>query len=312
MPTTHYPYATPTLVGDFGQTEPDLEAFKHALVSTQKSEESLRQRYAELMAWVSLGGIPGVVVRDYMDAAAKMNRLLRMNFDLFQKSGGTGVMIPVPTVRVRRTFKDTDVLTAADLAFEPCPQPPMAEAPALEGLGIAMANPATASIGRILASYGARTLFAVACLGGIAWTVREIGNAIHGKKYEAEIQGYISQAKVAEQRTQQQKQLHDAFEKQMKLCMGTDTSKYFSCLPKVAIKLAALEKELPGFERLDTDKGLGFFGWLGVIVFVGSVATAGYVIWSRRRQQRLSIEVTEKEEESEGGRRLRREAALPA
>jgi hypothetical protein len=246
-----------------------------------------------------------------MDAAAKMNNLLRMNFDLFQKAGGTGVMIPVPTVRVRRTFQDTDVLTAADLAFEPCPQSPIGESPAMEGLGIAMANPATASVGRILAAYGARALFAAVCLGGIAWTVREIGNAIHGKKYEAEIQGYIAQAKVSAQRTTQQKQLHAALAKQMELCMGGDTSKYVPCLPKVAVKLAALEKELPGFEKLDTDKGLGFFGWLGVIVFVGSVATAGYVIWSRRRSQRLSIEVTEKEEESEEEPVFRREARLP-
>lgn len=273
-----------------GQNPPTVEQFKQALVQTQKAEESLRQRYVELMAWANTGPVPGVVVRSYMKAALEMNRLLQVNSDLYLKAGGkVAAMQPIPMVRLRREISDEDLVTAADLQFEPCPPDQLGAAP--------------------LAPLVIKGVILLASIGGAAWITSMITDAFIAK-YAIETQRYITQAVIAVEATKQAEAFTTTLSTEMQRCVGNDPSKYNACLAKIGPKLKDIQTELPDPSDVQkSDKGLGFFGWIGVVVFVGSVGALGYALWKRRRTSHVVIE--HEDEIPEESPRFRREAMLP-
>jgi hypothetical protein len=283
MATVRYPYATPAGMNSLGQ---DLTAadFEKALAETGRLDRSLRQRYAELIAFVNLGGVPGVVVRDYMDAANSLNQLLRMNLDMLEKAGGTGVVVPVPTVRVRRNFLDTDVLTPADLMFEPCPQPP-GELGQWQGEAFKLA---------ILAAR------AFIITTGLVWSADALSKILHGEEFAAQKQGYITQAKVAASGDYRLSQVNLKFDQLMRECQQKDPKlSWTQCASNVTAILSQFNKGLPKFEKLKAGKegGLGFFGWLGVGVFFAALGTVGYVWFKHRGEQKVKVEVARRQYE---------------
>jgi hypothetical protein len=239
-----------------------------------------------------------VVLRDYIDAANRVNQLLARNVQLFRAAGGIGVYTPIPMIHVGREFKDDDVVMPADLSFEPCPEPP-AE------LGIAaLAAEATPGVAAILFRL-APWIGASILIGTCGWAAPRISHLwFNYEKHKADIAHYVAEAKHDEEYTKQTERIQDAFAEQMALC--TKKRGYSACLGEVAVTLTQLQKELPKFKQVPAEGGLGFFGWLGVIVFVGGIGAVGYAIWKRRRG-RGEAQVTEKSSESA----LRREAVLP-
>jgi hypothetical protein len=257
------------------------------LKETQRQETSLRQRYVELMAWVNLGSVPGVIVRHYIEAATTMNQLLARNTEMFKEAGGTGVFTPVPMIGVNRDYKDDEALTPADLSFDPCPQQPMTLG--WQWVAVELIKGAVA----------------VLCVGGVIWGLKEVNNLVRSwKGSDVKIAYYNQYLGVTQEQTKQLEIEHAAFDKQMTACLEKGKT-WVACVPEVATIITKIRAGVtkPAGEP---ESGLGFFGWLGVIVFVGGIGAVGYAIWKRQRG-RGQVQVTEKSSESA----LRREAVLP-
>jgi hypothetical protein len=270
MATVYYSYSP--VRQPLGQPSDEAtREFTEALLSTQRAEKELRQRYAEILTWANSGSVPGVVVRDYIEAALHTNNLLHQNQKLYEAAGGTAPVTTVPMIRSRRNFTDQDVLSLADLAFDPCPQAIIGEQP-LEGLGWAQLIP---YIGRAIV------------IGAVGWTAGKIGSVLTTNKDD--IARYNTIAKQAESLTIRQGQIHAAFGREMDRCAGSDASRYEECAKKVSVILTDLNKSLPKGEKVGAAGGLGLLGWIGVIALFG-LGGAGVYVWHSRRSARQDTE----------------------
>ena len=281
-------------ISGLGQSEVSqetIDSFIEALKETSAQEKSLRQRYVELTAWMNMGGIPGVVLHDYINAATKMNTLIAYNLKLFRDGGGVGAYVPIPMIHVGREFADDEVVSLADVSFEPCPEPP----------GQLGSWP--------LVTYEALKLARnIIVIGGLVWALREVPNFVRSiKGADTEIAYYNKVVAEVKAASDQLKAQNDTFARQMDQCVAAGKSRT-ECLKEVSDILVKIRQGIikPG-KQYEEKGGLGFFGWIGVVVFVGGLGAVGYAVWKRKRR---AGSYEEKPEESQGSV-LRREAMMP-
>jgi hypothetical protein len=270
-------------MNSLGQDE-GVEEFKKTIASLAAQEQELRRAYDTIVAAVNTyGAVPAALIVEYMKASQKVNELLQENSRLHKLAGGADIPpVLVPMVGVKRAYRPDELLAVEDLEFIPCPQ---------MGLGIAMMAPAAPTVGRMIISYGGQALVALIIGGAVVWGLKEY-RLLRTKKYDAQIANFASHTAATKAEVEKTKMLLDSYGTHMAKCSGLTGNPLVTCMNRVAADLAALaaaaETDKP---KMPEEGGLGFFGWLGVIVFTGAVATVGYVWWQKRGKQKIEIEV---------------------